>query len=84
MKNVSLFINRVCSLFLLGVISFYRNFISRTLVSLFGNSCRFEPTCSEYAHEAINKYGSVRGSYLAVKRVLKCNPFVTPGMDPLK
>jgi uncharacterized protein len=46
--------------------------------------CRFQPTCSEYGIKAITKYGIFKGSYLTVKRVLKCNPFNKGGYDPLK
>ncbi len=45
--------------------------------------CRFTPTCSEYAKEAINVYGSFKGSYLAIKRILKCNPMGPFGYDPV-
>lgn len=45
--------------------------------------CRFQPTCSEYAKESINIYGSVKGSFLAIKRILKCNPFSSYGYDPV-
>lgn len=69
---------------LLFIISFYRSFISKPLVLTFGHSCRFDPTCSEYAYEAVSKYGSIKGGYLAVKRILRCNPFVSPQIDPLK
>lgn len=46
-------------------------------------SCRFIPTCSEYALQAITKYGAVKGSYLAIRRILKCHPFHKGGYDPL-
>ncbi len=46
-------------------------------------SCRFIPTCSQYALEALEKYGAVKGTYLALKRVLKCHPFHKGGYDPL-
>lgn len=46
-------------------------------------SCRFAPTCSQYAYEAINKYGIIKGIYLAIKRILKCHPFHPGGHDPL-
>ena len=46
--------------------------------------CRFYPTCSEYTKQAIIKYGSVQGSFLGIKRILKCNPFSKGGYDPLK
>ena len=50
----------------------------------FHNNCKFYPTCSEYAIEAINKYGSLKGSYLAIKRILKCNPASRGGVDLVK
>ena len=56
---------------LLKFISFYRRAIS----PLTPASCRFTPTCSAYAYEAINKYGALKGSWLAFKRLLRCNPF---------
>ena len=45
--------------------------------------CRHIPTCSNYAKEAIEEYGAVKGSFLAIKRILRCNPFGTCGYDPL-
>lgn len=56
---------------LLAMISFYRNAIS----PLTPPSCRFTPTCSQYAYEAINKYGAWKGGLLALKRLLRCHPF---------
>lgn len=56
---------------LLGLIRFYRNRIS----PLFPPRCRFTPTCSAYALEAIEKYGAAKGGLLAVKRLLRCNPW---------
>lgn len=48
------------------------------------NKCRFTPTCSNYAIEAIEEYGSIKGSYLAIKRIIKCNPFNKHiGYDPV-
>ncbi len=46
-------------------------------------NCRFIPSCSEYGIEAINKYGSLKGSFLTIKRILKCNPLTKPGYDPV-
>lgn len=46
-------------------------------------SCRFHPTCSEYAYEAVEKYGIIRGGRLAIWRVLRCNPFGKSGWDPV-
>ncbi len=57
--------------FLLWLINFYRKGIS----PLTPPSCRFIPTCSQYAMEAIEKYGALKGSWLALRRLLKCHPF---------
>ncbi|MGL1833659.1 membrane protein insertion efficiency factor YidD [Rhodocyclaceae bacterium SMB388] len=64
---------------LLGLIGMYRYGISPML----GRNCRFHPTCSEYAMEAIKLHGSLRGSWLALKRVGKCHPFHPGGFDPV-
>ncbi|PIU45497.1 MAG: membrane protein insertion efficiency factor YidD [Ignavibacteriales bacterium CG07_land_8_20_14_0_80_59_12] len=47
------------------------------------NSCRFYPTCSHYSVEALRKHGALRGSYLTVRRILRCNPFNPGGYDPV-
>ncbi len=47
------------------------------------SSCRFYPTCSHYAYEAISKYGEIKGTVLAVKRILRCHPFNKGGFDPV-
>ena len=46
-------------------------------------SCRYIPTCSNYAIEAITNYGSIKGSMMAIKRILRCNPFGSKGYDPV-
>ena len=48
-----------------------------------GGACRFHPTCSEYAMQAITTHGLARGSWLALKRVARCHPFARPGFDPV-
>jgi putative membrane protein insertion efficiency factor len=48
-----------------------------------GNQCRHWPTCSEYAHLAISRFGAVRGTWLAMRRVLRCNPWNPGGVDPV-
>ena len=62
------------------MIKFYRKYIS----PLFPAKCRFYPTCSQYALEAVTKYGAIKGSFLTVKRLLKCHPFHPGGYDPLE
>ncbi|MEJ2183071.1 MAG: membrane protein insertion efficiency factor YidD [Nitrospirota bacterium] len=57
----------------------YRNSLS----FLWPGTCRFAPSCSEYAREAVLKYGALKGSALAVRRLLKCHPFHPGGYDPL-
>jgi putative membrane protein insertion efficiency factor len=57
----------------------YRRFLSPMLP----HSCRFVPTCSEYAMDAIERHGALRGSFLAVRRLLRCQPFARAGYDPV-
>ena len=66
---------------LIGLVRFYRKFISPYK----GNTlCRFTPTCSMYAIEALEKYGAIKGTYLSVKRILRCHPFSKhSGYDPV-
>ena len=47
------------------------------------NSCRFQPTCSNYAIEALERFGLFKGSYLTIKRIFRCNPFGKTGYDPV-
>ena len=61
----------------IGLVKFYRKYIS----PLKKPCCRFTPTCSEYALEAFEKYGVIKGLYLSVKRILRCNPFCKGGVD---
>ena len=63
----------------LKIIRVYQKYLS----PLLGSSCRFHPTCSEYAFQAIEAYGVFKGSALATKRVFKCNPWGGSGADPL-
>ena len=69
MKSAALFILKV-----------YKKVISPLLPL----SCRFYPTCSDYASEAINRYGLAKGSVMAVKRLCRCHPFNPGGYDPVK
>ncbi|MBT0959965.1 membrane protein insertion efficiency factor YidD [Denitromonas iodatirespirans] len=64
---------------LLALLKVYRYAISPML----GSNCRFVPSCSEYAVEAIHRYGALRGSWLATKRVSRCHPWCDGGHDPV-
>jgi uncharacterized protein len=65
---------------LISILKFYKAVISPWLPP----SCRFVPTCSEYAREAIERHGALRGSGMAVWRLLRCQPFCTGGYDPVE
>ncbi|MEA3548549.1 MAG: membrane protein insertion efficiency factor YidD [Thermodesulfobacteriota bacterium] len=66
--------------FLLFLIRMYRLLIS----PLFPPSCRFTPSCSQYAMDAIRLHGVIRGLYLAIRRILRCHPFHPGGFDPVE
>jgi uncharacterized protein len=63
----------------LGLIRFYRSAVSPFIPP----SCRFSPTCSAYAQEAITRYGAGRGGWLSLRRLLRCHPFGGKGYDPV-
>lgn len=62
------------------ILVWYKRYVS----PLFPPSCRFEPTCSEYAREALRKYGLWKGLLLSIWRVLRCHPYARGGYDPVK
>lgn len=64
---------------LIALIRVYQWFIS----PLLGNHCRFYPSCSQYAREAIERYGVLRGGWLALRRILRCHPWHPGGVDPI-
>ena len=68
---------RIC---LLALIRLYQATFSRALPQ---DTCRFYPTCSHYGYQAIYKYGVIKGGWMAVWRVLRCNPFNPGGIDPV-
>jgi putative membrane protein insertion efficiency factor len=64
---------------LIGFITAYRYLLSPFI----GQHCRFTPTCSEYAMEAIDRFGAGKGSWMALRRLLRCHPFHAGGLDPV-
>ncbi|MGM0600750.1 MAG: membrane protein insertion efficiency factor YidD [Candidatus Rifleibacteriota bacterium] len=62
------------------MIRFYQRWVSPML----GSNCRFRPTCSQYTLEAIEKYGFVKGGFMGLWRILRCNPFSKGGDDPVQ
>lgn len=55
----------------------------RLISPLLGPNCRFQPTCSQYAYDAVDRYGPAKGLYLAVRRLLRCHPWSPGGYDPV-
>ncbi|MCU0841036.1 MAG: membrane protein insertion efficiency factor YidD [Thiobacillaceae bacterium] len=64
---------------LIGLIRFYQYVLSPWL----GNQCRFTPTCSEYARQAVLAHGALKGAWLAIRRVSRCHPWHPGGHDPI-
>lgn len=64
---------------LLVLLRFYQRYVSPS----FPPSCRFTPTCSQYTYDAIDRYGVLRGGWLGLKRVVRCNPWNPGGYDPV-
>ncbi|MBP5456020.1 MAG: membrane protein insertion efficiency factor YidD [Paludibacteraceae bacterium] len=72
-------IGQALSFLLILPIRFYQRFIS----PLYPPACRFTPTCSAYAIEALQKHGPIKGLYLAIRRILRCHPWGGSGYDPV-
>ena len=72
-------ISKLVNYLLIGLVQFYRYALS----PLKPSTCRFYPTCSMYMLQALRRYGPLKGSYLGIKRILKCYPFHKGGYDPL-
>ena len=71
--------NKIVSVILISFIKIYKIVLSPFI----GNACRFEPSCSQYGMEAINKHGAFKGSWLTTKRVCSCHPWGRHGYDPV-
>lgn len=79
MRKLLKIVSNAVAKVMLALIWFYRHCIS----PLFPPVCRYTPTCSQYAVEAINKYGPFKGGWLAFKRILRCTPWGGSGFDPV-
>ncbi len=77
--SIRAYMRKGLSVVLLAVVAVYKVLLSPVLPP----ACRFYPTCSDYAVGAIKKHGPFRGLYMAVKRILRCNPFCEGGYDPV-
>jgi putative membrane protein insertion efficiency factor len=64
----------------LDVLGVYKAMVSPFLPA----ACRFEPTCSEYMRQAVEKHGAAKGTWMGIKRILRCQPFCKGGHDPVK
>jgi len=80
LKDFELTFLNIPRFIILALIRFYQKFISPALPA---NTCRFYPSCSRYGFEAVKKYGAIKGTFLAIYRVLRCNPFNPGGYDPV-
>jgi len=74
---------RVPAQIALALLRIYRAILSPMIMGIYGPACRFEPTCSEYAHQAITGFGLRRGSMMAARRLARCHPLGGHGFDPV-
>lgn len=80
LKELDFNLTNIPRIILMTFIRLYQMTLSKALP---GNTCRFYPSCSHYGYQAIYKYGTLKGSFMALKRVLRCNPFNPGGYDPV-
>jgi uncharacterized protein len=71
------------NLLLINLLKLYKKFVSPILSKIFGNACRFTPSCSEYTIEALEKFGTAKGLKLGFTRLFKCHPWGGSGFDPV-
>lgn len=79
MKSVVDFFRMIARGVVIGLIKLYQYLLSPML----GASCRYTPTCSQYGIEAVKKYGAIKGGWLTLKRIARCNPWGGHGHDPV-
>lgn len=79
MKRCLTFLTKLLNMLFIGLVQFYRYGISPLKPKI----CRFYPSCSTYTLEALRKYGPFKGSYLGIRRILRCHPFNPGGYDPV-
>lgn len=82
-ENISRYLQVPMRAAMLGLIAAYRIVLSPLLTALFGPACRFEPSCSRYASEAVDEHGILRGGMMAARRLLRCHPLGGHGYDPV-
>ena len=80
LKDLPITLKNLPRLLILLLIRAYQIVVSPTLPP---NTCRYYPTCSHYGYQAVYKYGAIKGSWMAFKRILRCNPFSHGGYDPV-
>jgi len=80
LREFKLTITNFPQFFILVLIRFYQKIISPALPD---NTCKFYPTCSHFGYQAVQKYGAIKGTFMAIYRILRCNPFNPGGYDPV-
>jgi len=78
-RNILAPLHALASGVAIGLIRLYQH----TVGAILPDSCRFEPTCSEYCIRAVRKFGALKGAWLGVRRILRCHPYCDGGRDPL-
>lgn len=81
LRDLPIKITNIPRFSILGLIRLYQMTLSRGLPA---NTCRFYPSCSHYGYQAVYKYGAFKGSFMAIWRVIRCNPFNSGGYDPVE